>query len=203
MIELLPYDEMLKELGCELLPLEGPEPAALQFYLKIGVLVIQSTQNPHQPSSLLNQAQGLLYGHLNRCHAEIWKTTTSHRSSTNMIGDVFGDESHYDQHNGNNRDSEETSSTRSDFYQSSDELQKTQQTYDDFIYTTALKEMGDTESYLPRYTLKRIVLEPPRWGATVQYKDLQSYAEANSKKAAKHSASKSLWLQMGKPLLAN
>ncbi|KAJ5594038.1 uncharacterized protein N7459_000246 [Penicillium hispanicum] len=73
----------------------------------------------------------------------------------------------------------------------------------DHAYTSALKEMGDAESCLAQYTLKKMRFEPPMWGATVYYRDHQSYAEATSKKAAKHSASKSLWLQMGKGLIGN
>lgn len=68
---------------------------------------------------------------------------------------------------------------------------------DDSRYTIALKEMGDSEFISPKYDLVPLSLDPPRWGANVQYKAFRSQGEANSKKAAKHCASKALWLEMG------
>ncbi|KAJ5896412.1 uncharacterized protein N7473_005811 [Penicillium subrubescens] len=49
-------------------------------------------------------------------------------------------------------------------------LADTEQTCEDHMYTSALKEMGDTEGVSPTYTLNRLSLEPPKWGATAQYK---------------------------------
>jgi hypothetical protein len=74
----------------------------------------------------------------------------------------------------------------------------TEQTYEDYMYTSALKEMGDIEGSSPTYTFNRLSLEPSKWGATVQYKQSTSFSEGISKKAAKHSASKALWLKLGK-----
>ncbi|OQE39986.1 hypothetical protein PENCOP_c006G00451 [Penicillium coprophilum] len=80
----------------------------------------------------------------------------------------------------------------------SDTPNDTQHIREDHEYTSALKEMGDSECHSPKYTLIRLGFDPPRWSAVVQYRGTQSSAKASSKKAAKHSASKSLWLQMGK-----
>lgn len=74
----------------------------------------------------------------------------------------------------------------------------TKPTNEDYRYTSALKEMGDIEGFLPTYTLNRLSLEPPRWGATARYKQLTSFSEGISKRVAKHSASKALWLKLGK-----
>jgi hypothetical protein len=74
----------------------------------------------------------------------------------------------------------------------------TEQTYEDYMYTSALKEMGDIEGFSPTYTLNRLSLEPSKWGATAQYKQFKSFSEGISKRAAKHSASKALWLKLGK-----
>ncbi|KAJ5771951.1 hypothetical protein N7520_002480 [Penicillium odoratum] len=72
----------------------------------------------------------------------------------------------------------------------------TGQTHDDHEYTTALKEKGDAESYSPHYDVTPLSLEPPRWSAVVEYNGYRSSAEGSTKKAARHSASKALWLQM-------
>lgn len=206
MTKMLPYDEMLKELGLEKLSLEEREPASFQFYRQIGALVIQNAKITQDPSSTSKLAQSILYIYLHRCHAEIWKAAIPSRGSSSIMGSTFGDFSNGVEDNEDddcNKSVGESSSTRSNFYQSPDEFQRGQKTCDDFVYTSALKEMGDMESCLPRYTLKRTVIDPPKWRAIVQYRDLQSFAEASSKKAAKHSASKSLWFQMGKSPLGD
>ena len=74
---------------------------------------------------------------------------------------------------------------------------------EEHVYTSALKEFGDAEGFLPSYDRTQVSLQPIRWRVTVHYRDFQSSAEASSRKAAKHSASKSLWLQMGKGVIAN
>ncbi|KAJ5364458.1 uncharacterized protein N7496_010171 [Penicillium cataractarum] len=203
MTEMLPYDEMLVELRLELLSLEEREPASFQFYRQIGAMVIRNAEITQGPFITLKLAQNILYRYLNRCHAEIWKGAVPNRGSPSTMGSAFGDSSHDFEGNDCDKSVGDSDSTQSHFYRSPDELRLTQQTYDDFVYTSALKEMGDMESCVPRYTLKRMVVEPPKWRAIVQYRDLQSFAEASSKKAAKHSASKSLWFQMGKSPLEN
>ncbi|KAL2706058.1 hypothetical protein AAEP93_001308 [Penicillium crustosum] len=84
----------------------------------------------------------------------------------------------------------------------SDVQNDTDQIYEDHKYTSALKEMGDSECSSPDYSLIRLGFDPPRWCAVAQYRGVKSSAEASSKRAAKHSASKSLWLQMGKGSIA-
>lgn len=74
----------------------------------------------------------------------------------------------------------------------------TEMTCEDHMYTSALKEIGDIEGFSPTYTLNRLSLTPSKWGATAQYKRFKTFAEGTSKKAAKHSASKALWLMLGK-----
>ncbi|KAJ5701038.1 hypothetical protein N7488_008586 [Penicillium malachiteum] len=199
---MLPYDEMLVELGLELLSLEEKEPASFQFYRQIGAMVIQNAQITQDPFSTSKIAQRILCRYLNRCHAEIWKGAAPNRGSPSMMGSASGNSSRDVEENDCDK-SVESASTQSHFYRSPDELPLTQQISDDFVYTSALKEMGDMESCVPRYTLKRMVIQPPKWRAIVQYRDLQSFAEASSKKAAKHSASKSLWFLMGKSPLGN
>lgn len=78
---------------------------------------------------------------------------------------------------------------------------KPKKDHDGNQYTSALKEMGDAECILPVYNLISLSLCPPKWGATVHFKGISSYAEAYSKKAAKHSASKALWLKMGQNVI--
>ncbi|KAJ5497793.1 hypothetical protein N7453_006844 [Penicillium expansum] len=77
----------------------------------------------------------------------------------------------------------------------------TEQTDEEHVYTSALKELGDSENRVPTYASNQLCHSPPRWKAVAQYKGVRSSAEASSKKAAKHSASKALWLQLGNSTL--
>lgn len=74
---------------------------------------------------------------------------------------------------------------------------------EEHFYTSALKELGDAEGSLPTYTSTQVSYQPIRWKVTVHYRDFRSSAEASSSRAAKHSASKSLWIQMGKRVIVN
>lgn len=74
---------------------------------------------------------------------------------------------------------------------------------EEHVYTSALKEFGDSQGVLPSYDPTQVSFQPIRWRVTVHYRDFQSSAEASSRKAAKHSASKTLWLKMGKGVIVN
>ncbi|CAI7585106.1 unnamed protein product [Penicillium discolor] len=95
----------------------------------------------------------------------------------------------------------QSTSTPPEYQTPSDAQINMEQIYDDHVYTTALKEMGDAEYCLPTYRLIPLCYSPPRWEAVAQYKGVRSSAEAFSKRAAKHSASKALWLQLGNSTL--
>ncbi|KAJ5192103.1 hypothetical protein N7449_008245 [Penicillium cf. viridicatum] len=97
--------------------------------------------------------------------------------------------------------SSQSTSTPPEYQPPSDFQGNTEQTDEEHVYTSALKELGDSEYCLPTYILTRLCHSPPRWEAVAQYKGVRSSAEASSKRAAKHSASKALWLQLGNSTL--
>lgn len=203
LVRLLPYDDMLRELDFELPSMDRAEPAAIQFYRKVGNQIIQSAQSTETTSNMLGLAQSLLSVHLYGRHAEIWKAVTLLQDFPYAIGKKLPGLSHNDELNGGPRRTEGRSSSTSDSNEPPGPLRKSQQNYDDYLYTSALKEMGENDGFSPHYTSEQVCFQPPKWRVTVLYRDFQFSAEASSKKAAKHSASKSMWLEMGENLLGN
>ena len=202
LLKFLPYDDMLRELGFELPSKEQTEPEAFHFYRKVGDLIIQSAQSTHPSAKILSSVQNLLSFHLNGCHAEIRKTITFLQDPSSTIGKYIPYPCHHYESKDSTREPERTSSSPNTS-EIPGTLRKTQHICHDYVYTSALKEMGEAEGLLPHYTSKQISLQPPTWGVTVHYGGFRVSAEASSKKSAKHSASKYLWLQMGKSLLSN
>jgi hypothetical protein len=97
--------------------------------------------------------------------------------------------------------SSQATSTPPDYQPPSNFQGNTAQTDEEHVYTSALKNLRDSEYCLPTYNLTQSCYSPARWEAIAQYKGVKSSAEASSKKAAKHSASKALWLQLGNSTL--
>lgn len=203
LLKLLPYDAMLRELGFEVSSKDQAEPEAFHFYRKVGDLIIQSAQSTHPSAKILLSVQNLLYFHLNGRHAEIRKTITFLQDPSTTIGKYIPYPCHHYESNSSTREPERRSSSPNASEEIPGSLRKSQHICHDYVYTSALKEMGECEGILPHYTSKQISLQPPTWGVTVHYGGFRISAEASSKKSAKHSASKYLWLQMGKSLLSN
>jgi Double-stranded RNA binding motif len=57
-------------------------------------------------------------------------------------------------------------------------------------YTMILKELGDESGVAPKYSLEILSLDPPRFKATVSFRDITFESTARTKKEAKHQASR-------------
>jgi hypothetical protein len=170
------------------------ESAATPFFHKLGTLV---TQDFIKPSSTMGLIRNLLSDYLDKCRDKIIRYAKSLKSCSD---DLNGYPSHSDSQNcakkQDLRDDRENPCIKAEATWPGGAKMFTMQSQDDHIYTTALKEMGDAESCSPHYYMTPLSLEPPRWSAVVEYKGYKSSAEGSTKKAAKHSASRALWLQM-------
>ncbi|OQE41378.1 hypothetical protein PENCOP_c005G03927 [Penicillium coprophilum] len=91
--------------------------------------------------------------------------------------------------------SSQSTSTLPD-YQPQNILQWTERPGEEQAYTIYLKELGDSEGFLPAYTPTQLSYTPSRWRVVAQYRGLSSSGEAISIKAAKHLASRGLWMQL-------
>ncbi|KAJ5159296.1 uncharacterized protein N7500_008947 [Penicillium coprophilum] len=81
-------------------------------------------------------------------------------------------------------------------YQPQNILRWTEQPGGEHAYTSYLKEFGDSEGFLPTYTSTKLSHYPSRWRVVAQYRGFSSFGEAISIRAAKHLASKDLWMQL-------
>lgn len=66
----------------------------------------------------------------------------------------------------------------------------------DSDYTIALKEKGDKESIIPVYEAYPVFGEISMWRMTVTYGTIVAEAQAHSKRAAKHLASREIWFKI-------
>ena len=190
----LQYDELLSEI--EPTPhFDGSsESAATLFFHNIGTKVIQGYL---EPSLSMVPIRVLLSGHLDKRREGIVNLTRSVKECSNGESDNlplahFQEDTPYKPW-----DQEQQLRTKDELFHQSYSHLAIEQICEDHKYTSALKEMGDSECSSPDYSLIRLGFDPPRWCAVAQYRGVKSSAEASSKRAAKHSASKSLWLQMG------
>ncbi|KAJ5323211.1 hypothetical protein N7476_001811 [Penicillium atrosanguineum] len=178
---------------------DGPLASAeVLFFLKIGTVLIQHRQSS-TPS--MEPIENFLSTHLNKSQKillNLAKITREYPSKAN-----------YDESRSCYHGNQETPPSNLGYQEkqvnidSEDPQQEkawadAEHTYEDHMYTSALKEIGDIEGVSPTYTLNRLSLEPSKWGATAQYKQFKSFSEGSSKRVAKHSASKALWLKIGK-----
>ena len=176
----------------------SPASAEILFFSKVGTVPIQNRQcSTHS----MEPIETFLSTHLKKSRDKILRMANITREFSRKANH---DESRSNCHKPNDtsrsilRYQEKQHHINGEGPQLRETLADTEQTCEDHIYTSALKEMGDTEGVSPTYTLDRLSLEPPKWGATAQYKRFKSFSEGSSKKAAKHSASKALWLKLGK-----
>ena len=193
-----PYDKL--DIEIESVPYFDGSPASAEilFFFKVGTVLIQNRQYS-TPS--IEPIETFLSTHLNNNQEKILKLTNITREFSSRAN-YDESRSYYHKHKDTSRSNlwyqERQHHINGKGPQLGEAHANTEQTYEDHMYTSALKEMGDTEGVSPTYTLNRLSLEPSKWGATAQYKQFKSFSEGSSKRAAKHSASKALWLKLGK-----
>ena len=69
-------------------------------------------------------------------------------------------------------------------------------TEQDGRYTDALKQRGDQESIIPRYSKATQKGNPPLWMVTVTYNNVTEAGQAKTKREARHLASKKAWFKL-------
>jgi hypothetical protein len=75
--------------------------------------------------------------------------------------------------------------------------EEVENTSDNSQFTSKLKEKGDQESLIPEYNTVSIRVHPPMWRVIVTYGEKTAEAQSRSKRAAKHEASRKMFLQLG------
>ncbi|CAI7580942.1 unnamed protein product [Penicillium glandicola] len=186
----LPYDELFLETELRLPDDVSSNSAAASFFRKIGTLIVQDFL---RSSSSMEFIRNTLCDYLNKNREKIEKYARSLKGCSDTANE---NPSPLDCQNDRSKQNKGGPYIKAEYQQSVNAQMNMEQIYDDHVYTTALKEMGDAEYCSPNYKLIRLAYDPPRWGAEAQYKQVRSSAEASSKRAAKHSASKALWLQI-------